>query len=976
VKTPVFYTVTNNAYFNGTLATINSIRLFYPNSVIYVFSESRKPLSDTQVSYLKLVPSLNYYSCDQIDGKIKEAWQMKAHAYLFLQNQLSDDNVLVHLDSDAILASDIDDLILASDTRVTGGKDGVGVKYKLSEYIPYYDLCDSGLEHKDYNNSNYMSTSVFVSPVSDRMHSIAKIWSIAVDSAKTFGPPDRSKKVYAGYSDQGLFNAILFFTENTPNIIDNEILSEHWTHGRAKVHLNDEGFVRNNKKMLAFHSVGHSPKFWSTKYLQKNSPSNISNVYNYWLWLIYCGPIGLTNFYTIEEIQKLQKDMFCGFEHHLKDFIKMESSSVRNWPAYHKMYRSTDLKSKLSLVLPKNLNINSDECLVIHAYEGFRNNQQSNYFYSAVRRAHLYRAAGGRGDVIILINDYSLEHFVSDILLRKCIDFNITIGHVGNLSEYLKQNHPEIDFSWQENNISSIVKNPSYVGLDKNYALVYAHHAMMCRHFVLHDLVEKYRGSKKKFLQVDADGGGYLFYKRDIGKFDINDVWRFDEFCDLLVGAGRTLLGSSKRLTKTGFCKLFSFDEKYVRFPTFQIKGFLFQGTADAILHFIEQFPLAIEHFKNGSFLLDLEHTILWIIQNGKNLPYGVATVGRLQDYLIVVNKQKESEYIPFFPLVSESKYKRRVFPIRPEIPKSAISIVAFDGKHHGGDKKFSSAALDRARFYKNDMRGAADIHIFTDSEYNKVDGITFHKMTPDDMVKEWSDVLSTEFCIKYWPIWKNNKEKVITPSSVKRAEYAVPKFCKLIAVDRLLKSYDVVMSADADGDQFSQETLGCTTPLPIDYMWNTLGRIPFAFYHWYTGKRDSHGVDLGLLKRISECPNTNQNTSLDWIWGPCWSMSKDFGHKFMANARLIMDRLAQECVPFSDEHLLNCTYGLPVFNDNPGFVVKDLGEAALIGARYASVNQLTKIQRWNEDSAIYTGRPYRSNRHMWKLKPEFNYRD
>ena len=44
----IFCAVTNSHYFPGTLAAINSVRMYHPRAPIFVFAEGRAPLTQMQ----------------------------------------------------------------------------------------------------------------------------------------------------------------------------------------------------------------------------------------------------------------------------------------------------------------------------------------------------------------------------------------------------------------------------------------------------------------------------------------------------------------------------------------------------------------------------------------------------------------------------------------------------------------------------------------------------------------------------------------------------------------------------------------------------------------------------------------------------------------------------------------------------------------------------------------------------------------
>jgi hypothetical protein len=254
----VFYTVTNQTYYPGTVATLSSIRTFYPQNPIYVVSESRNQLTAGQTAHLQSLSDVHYLPAAELPvGEIREAWQMKAHVAYYLSTKY--DGMLAQVDSDAVLCATLDGLVAEAATRgvPVGGKDGSGPKYPYAEYHPYQGLCEVNFGEQLHHNPSYVSTSILMLPL-EPLREILRLWSSAVDKAK-FGPGWQKEKVYAGYSDQGVFNAILFFKGVTPHLIDNEILSEHWCHGRSPVTFREGRFWKGAKQQISFHSVGNIP---------------------------------------------------------------------------------------------------------------------------------------------------------------------------------------------------------------------------------------------------------------------------------------------------------------------------------------------------------------------------------------------------------------------------------------------------------------------------------------------------------------------------------------------------------------------------------------------------------------------------------------------------------------------------------------------------------------------------------------------
>jgi len=313
----VFYTVTNSRYFPGTIATLSSIRSFHPACPIWVFSEKRHPLTRAQADHLASLPDVHHVSASEMPvGSIKEACQLKAHAAHFLSRSPAD--CLIQVDSDAILCSSLAGLAREAMRRKApaGGKDGKGLRYDHPKYAPYHQLCRAESFAASERLIPYISSSILFLPLPD-LADVLALWSRAVDEAE-FGPRNRPVKIYAGFGDQGVFNAILHFKGVVPLVLDNDLVSQHWVHGKHKVEFREGVFWNNGRRQIAFHSVGKSPKFWASDYPKYAAASgNLDEVYRYWLWLLFEGPCGLLQWIGEEALAERRAEYFPGLEHDL-----------------------------------------------------------------------------------------------------------------------------------------------------------------------------------------------------------------------------------------------------------------------------------------------------------------------------------------------------------------------------------------------------------------------------------------------------------------------------------------------------------------------------------------------------------------------------------------------------------------------------------------------------------------------------------
>ena len=313
----VFYTTTNSRYFPGTIAALSSIRSFHPDSPIWIFSEARFHLTRAQLDHLASLSGVHHVSPSEMPvGSVKKAWHLKAHAALFLSSQPAD--CLIQVDSDAILCSSLDPL--AEDAirqkAPAGGQDGKGLRYDDPIFAPYLDLCGVEPLPPSVDRVPYISTSILFLPLPD-LGEILGLWSRAVDEEE-FGPKNRPVKTYAGYGDQGVFNAILHFKGIAPLVVDNDLLSQHWVHGKHKVELRDGLFWNNGRRQIAFHSVNICPKFWAPDYPKYAATTGtLDDVYRYWLWLLFEGPCGLLHSINEDTLIRDRPNYFPGLAHNL-----------------------------------------------------------------------------------------------------------------------------------------------------------------------------------------------------------------------------------------------------------------------------------------------------------------------------------------------------------------------------------------------------------------------------------------------------------------------------------------------------------------------------------------------------------------------------------------------------------------------------------------------------------------------------------
>jgi len=77
-----FLTVTDHAFFPGTLATVNSVLEFHPDSEIFVVANHKHPLTGPQIECLRKSERVRLLDSREFDaaGRYLNAWELKAYA--------------------------------------------------------------------------------------------------------------------------------------------------------------------------------------------------------------------------------------------------------------------------------------------------------------------------------------------------------------------------------------------------------------------------------------------------------------------------------------------------------------------------------------------------------------------------------------------------------------------------------------------------------------------------------------------------------------------------------------------------------------------------------------------------------------------------------------------------------------------------------------------------------------------------------
>lgn len=271
--------VSDRVFFAGTVAAINSIRHYHSGAKIIVVSSGayNTPLSEVQAGMLQAagVIVLTHDAFDR-PGRVLGAWQLKAYAAADLAG---DNDLIIGMDSDAVLCTDVQDVIDAclADGKLRGGKDGDGVDYDGS--YEGYGFPVPARSHK------YMSTSLYFAPLTELNRCILQNWAACCDKAM-FGP--QPIKVYPGHGDQGVLNAVIFkhCGDSNVELLDNNSFSQHWTYLSDVVTYENGQLVNRTvgRPQRVFH-CGGTMKFWSSEHSQWLPIGGQNQTWNYAHWL-------------------------------------------------------------------------------------------------------------------------------------------------------------------------------------------------------------------------------------------------------------------------------------------------------------------------------------------------------------------------------------------------------------------------------------------------------------------------------------------------------------------------------------------------------------------------------------------------------------------------------------------------------------------------------------------------------------------
>jgi len=281
----IFLTVTDAAFFPGTVATLNTVRAFHPEArVVAVNNHLHKAgLTDRQRALLAAggVEVIEARALDR-PGRKLAAWELKAYAAADLT---AGEEVLLGIDSDCVLCGRMDDVIAAAVETgdFHGGRDAAPAYNDA--YLAY------GIE-TPARNGNYMSTSLYTCALTPENRAMLARWGECCDRA-IFG----GGQVYPGHGDQGVLNAVLYAARGAASarVLDNRLWSQHGCYWQGPLELR-EGRLWNlaaEAPQRALH-CGGAEKFWTKTHLDKVQGRGTTAVnYAWYLAALWHGQIRL-----------------------------------------------------------------------------------------------------------------------------------------------------------------------------------------------------------------------------------------------------------------------------------------------------------------------------------------------------------------------------------------------------------------------------------------------------------------------------------------------------------------------------------------------------------------------------------------------------------------------------------------------------------------------------------------------------------
>lgn len=322
----LWITITDRLFFPGTLAVVNSILHYHPGAQIAVVSSDQfnDGLSDLQARLLTDV-GVRVYGSDHFarPGRVLGAWQLKAYAAADLA---CDQDMVIGIDSDAVLCSDMHDMIHAAltDGKLRGGRDGDGVNYDES-YARYGFRVPARSE-------KYMSTSLYFVPLTKVNRVILTEWAACCNTA-VFGP--QALKDYPGHGDQGVFNSVVFKHCGDDNtvLLNNHLFSQHWVYEKDVMDCEGGRLVNRtvNQAQRVLH-CGGTRKFWSVNHSQWLPVEGQNQTWSYahWLRMLWFGVATDWSVDPAAWLDSTSHHLWCDLIHYFHHIDAMAPEPVRS----------------------------------------------------------------------------------------------------------------------------------------------------------------------------------------------------------------------------------------------------------------------------------------------------------------------------------------------------------------------------------------------------------------------------------------------------------------------------------------------------------------------------------------------------------------------------------------------------------------------------------------------------------------------
>jgi hypothetical protein len=323
-----FVTVTDRAYWVGTVATVNSILEFHPQAEIIVVENSELPLRPAQRHILTQRHRVRLMRSAAV---ARRGWpiggfELKAYACAALAQPPYSYDVLVFIDSDALLCAPVDGLVeRAHQTGAfLGGKDCGPLEYTKA-YRVY------GIE-APCHNEKHMSTSLMFCGLTPRNVATLRRWAACCAQARF-----NRRGPFPGYFDQGILNAILYAEDKSARVrlLDNRLWSQHWTYWLDRVDVLDGCFVNRsarNRPQRAFH-CGGTEKFWSLEHSLKVQDSDPRQVSAY-LWFLAMFWFGTLQDWSIDPFNYLppgERHLLRDLANFLPQIIQIRPTVRADW---------------------------------------------------------------------------------------------------------------------------------------------------------------------------------------------------------------------------------------------------------------------------------------------------------------------------------------------------------------------------------------------------------------------------------------------------------------------------------------------------------------------------------------------------------------------------------------------------------------------------------------------------------------------